>query len=183
VGRVDADLQVLRGPVEHFREVFELAAELGAAAGVGLDEDGDAVGDVEFVQRAGGVVEAALDAGAGVGARWTLTYSTSSLSAASTSFCIESMDFSRRSSFGVQRLTRYEEWMTHGPTSFSSVRSRNRSASSSSMFGSCQTCGEWLNICPQFPPYSTCSSTALYAPPAMEVCAPTLIPWGSRPGL
>ncbi len=46
--------------------MFEVPAEFRPAPGVALDEDGDALGDVEFVQRAGGVVEAAFDARAGV---------------------------------------------------------------------------------------------------------------------
>ena len=54
--------------------------------------------------------------------------------------------------------------------------STKRSASSSPMFGSCHTCGEWVKICPQFPPTSSWFSTALSTPPAMDTCAPTRIP-------
>ena len=67
VGRVETDRQVLVRAVQHFGEVFELAAEFRPGPGVGLDQDGHVRGDVEFVQRAGGVVQAAVDARAGVG--------------------------------------------------------------------------------------------------------------------
>jgi len=62
------------------------------------------------------------------------------------------MDLSRRSALGVARFTRYDEWMIHGPTSSAAERSRNASASSAPMAGSCQTCGEWVKIWPQVPP-------------------------------
>ena len=62
--------------------------------------------------------------------------------------------------------------MIHGQMSSAAERSRNASASSPPMAGSYQTCGEWVKIWPQVPPYSSCSSTAWWAPPAMEVWAP-----------
>ncbi len=128
--------------------------------------------------------------------RWTLTYSTPSWSAASTSVCMLAMDFARRSSFGVQRLTRYDEWMTHGPSSFSSVSFTKRSVSSSLRSGSCQTCGDVVNICPQLPPNVTCRQTAFAMLPCggfvsslvtfeleMETCAPTCIHTAFRSGV
>ncbi len=46
--------------------MVELAAEFGAAAGITLDENLDAVGHVEVVDHAGSVVETTFDARAGV---------------------------------------------------------------------------------------------------------------------
>jgi hypothetical protein len=67
VGGVETDFEVPCGPVEDGREVLERAAEFRPATGVRFDEHRHALGDVEFVERARRVVEALLDAGAGVG--------------------------------------------------------------------------------------------------------------------
>ncbi len=116
MGRVETELDILVRAFTDRRQMLELAAEFRPATRIRLDQHRDALGDVEVVQHARGVVEAPSTPAPVWAPRWTLTYSMPSFAAISTSVCMESSDFCRRSSFGVQRFTRYDEWMTHGPT-------------------------------------------------------------------
>ena len=68
VSGVQTDADISLGALDHPGEMLELAAEFGAAAGVALDQDFDAIGDVERVDDADSVLNPAVDARASVGA-------------------------------------------------------------------------------------------------------------------